>query len=557
MGDLDKMVQENQLNTLPIAKSGRAEDELLERHPELLDLLDKSRRRKIDSMALQSRLHEDERRAEKISKSLGKSPILGAKSPILMARKSSADLVFDMEDDSGQTSGSHKDMEGPSTESRSSRIQEAKPWQLQTPPLGEAGAMSYFYDEGLHGTSSPSSGPVPALHLPSASTTLENHKSPEDISPSVTKSETETAAAWGNASLNTNKLDMKQIMAQASEIRQSNISRAMSGVGSSSNSKPTPTAKLSQREKKRQLQQQRQQTAAIQPVAPVSPALTASPTPPQPKQSPWQIAQMGPKVSLTEMLNAPKEASMSPLENKSRPSPTLTMRQTVPGNIQRKPSFQSTNASTLQTPQPQRSISQPNTTSPTSTAQTPKTPSRPPLPISQSSTSAVTTPRSIKHSPTPVEPTIQLSMADILAQQQTEKEVLKEAVAKRSLLEIQEEQAFQEWWDQEEKATRERMEAEEAAKSKSDRGERDRGRGGRGKGKSRGGGTGTVERGKGKAEGEGRGESATTKGDEHARAPISKGRGPTQGSGNTSSKGEGAKGARRGAGAVSTATESR
>ena len=49
-------------------------------------------------------------------------------------------------------------------------------------------------------------------------------------------------------------------------------------------------------------------------------------------------------------------------------------------------------------------------------------------------------------------------MADILAQQQTEKDVSKEAVAKGSLQEIQEEQAFQEWWDQESKMVREEEE---------------------------------------------------------------------------------------------------
>ena len=72
-------------------------------------------------------------------------------------------------------------------------------------------------------------------------------------------------------------------------------------------------------------------------------------------------------------------------------------------------------------------------------------------------------------------------MADILALQQTEKEVLKEAVAKRSLIDIQEEQAFQEWWDEEVKATKARTEAEEAAKAR-----KERGSGGRGRGKAAG-----------------------------------------------------------------------
>lgn len=47
------------------------------------------------------------------------------------------------------------------------------------------------------------------------------------------------------------------------------------------------------------------------------------------------------------------------------------------------------------------------------------------------------------------------SMADIIGQQQMEQQRVKEAVAKKSLQEIQEEQAFQEWWDQESRRTQE------------------------------------------------------------------------------------------------------
>jgi hypothetical protein len=52
-------------------------------------------------------------------------------------------------------------------------------------------------------------------------------------------------------------------------------------------------------------------------------------------------------------------------------------------------------------------------------------------------------------------------MADIIGQQRREQEVIKEAGAKRSLQEIQEEQAFQEWWDLESRRARE----EEAARA--------------------------------------------------------------------------------------------
>lgn len=72
-------------------------------------------------------------------------------------------------------------------------------------------------------------------------------------------------------------------------------------------------------------------------------------------------------------------------------------------------------------------------------------------------------------------------MKDIIGQQERELEIRKEAVAKRSLMEIQEEQAFQEWWDEESKKVKEAAdlalqqqrkssEPAEAAKSTSRRG---------------------------------------------------------------------------------------
>lgn len=46
-------------------------------------------------------------------------------------------------------------------------------------------------------------------------------------------------------------------------------------------------------------------------------------------------------------------------------------------------------------------------------------------------------------------------MSDIIGQQKREQDLIKEAVAKRSLQEIQQEQAFQEWWDAEAARARE------------------------------------------------------------------------------------------------------
>lgn len=80
-------------------------------------------------------------------------------------------------------------------------------------------------------------------------------------------------------------------------------------------------------------------------------------------------------------------------------------------------------------------------------------------------------------------------MEDIIGQQRREAEAVREAVAKRPLEDIQQEQAFQEWWEAESRRTQE----EEAR----------RGSGGEGRGKGR-----ARRRGKGREKGEEGGQRA-------------------------------------------------
>jgi len=74
------------------------------------------------------------------------------------------------------------------------------------------------------------------------------------------------------------------------------------------------------------------------------------------------------------------------------------------------------------------------------------------------------------------------SMADILAQQSAEKTNIKEAAAKRSLQEIQEEQEFLTWWAKESQAVKEEEERALRAVEKASK------RGGKGGSRGRGGG---------------------------------------------------------------------
>jgi hypothetical protein len=108
------------------------------------------------------------------------------------------------------------------------------------------------------------------------------------------------------------------------------------------------------------------------------------------------------------------------------------------------------------------------------------------------STDPIPTPRSIRHIPlpqhSPTSPSQHLSMMEILSIQEAEKTSIRDAAAKRSLQEIQAEQEFQQWWDQESRRVKEEEEqtqrlinkhAREAAR------ERGKGRGGKG-GKAKG-----------------------------------------------------------------------
>ena len=428
MIELDATVQANQCTMMPISRSGYAEADLLERYPELAAQLEKTRQILIDSVALRSRLHEDEARAEKLARHSTST----GRSPQLLARASSSEFLFDMDEDGHSTSLLGKSPLSPAgdagrldtdIESSSTKIRPSRNEEQAYSVTSEPSRMT------PHG-SIPEQSPTARTAI---SHTTPDSPSQDPVAPST---------PWGNTPLNTLKLDMKQIMAQASEVRRSGISTALAG---STPAKEFHPIKVSQKERKRQRQQQQQEIGD-------QPRSVATDSSGSSKQSPWQVVPTGPKVLLSELAQSEQSAptiTTTPTTSRSYTSPSLTLRQTVSGKAQttRK------ETTTSNTPQTTRSISQPSLASSIS--------HQPP----NSSTSTPTKPHSIRHN-IPIssaEPSLQLSMDDILAQQQQEKFLLKEVIAKRSLLEIQEEQAFQDWWDKEEAATKARMQEEEEA----------------------------------------------------------------------------------------------
>lgn len=487
MLELDEVVRQNQLARLPIAKSGRAEEDLIEKYPQLLELMARSKLIKIDAVSLQSRLHEREAKSSGGSKAkaaffedFDQSPSVPksrsrasrdrtsqSKSPCLRAKSSVADLMFEMEEDDGfEAEAAEK-----STPDRRRRHKDNISEPLLPPPQI---AMGHEAGNGRTASSLKAEDTIAASTSPSSykSQVVSTGKSPGDMN---------SKQPWAPPAMTAAKLDMKDIMAQASSNRVSNISAGLSfrARESEASAGGLPT-RLSQKERKKQQQQQQLRSPQVVPAS--SPSSADSQAHSKSSASPWQVASTGRTISLRDVLGAesPKLPSSEAEIIARTPSP-LTIRQTVSGKAPAARRAASGPPPTL-APTQKRSVSMPDASK--ALTQTPPTASR---------SSSVQHPiQSIRHNLLPVEPTLQLSMSDILYQQQTEKDIIKEAAAKRSLQEIQEEQAFQEWWDEESRKVREEEEQAARPAARGGRGSRGKMRGGsRGRGRGRGRGEGS------------------------------------------------------------------
>jgi hypothetical protein len=224
--------------------------------------------------------------------------------------------------------------------------------------------------------------------------------------------------------------------------------------------------------------------------------------------SPWQTVSAQKVPSLKDVFN--KEVSPAPAQptkptQRAASTPHLTMRQTVANP---KPSPSHMNPKPIASPSSQHQQSPRHNTLANNKAV--------PRPASQQQQQQnfdfPSIAQSIRHSPAPVEPSLQLSIADIVEQERLQKELLKEAVAKRDLGEIQAEQEFAEWWEKESRRVQGyEDEPEEAAKGDAAKGGAKKGprRKPRGEGSGRGGGRGKARGGPagGTGNGQGRGQS--------------------------------------------------
>ena len=449
LAELDEVVQQNQLAYMPFARSQRAHDELIERYPGLPELIDQGRERRTDSMRLRSRLVDDEFKIHGKTKfrvgSYEKdatSPRLPSRasagshgepsprsSPIIMAKDTRDDLPFEMDEDRVAQTTTSSATSSPSIRAR--------------PDVEESQVTSSLRRQSepgqSYGTDAASSVPRSAnLGEPAL-----------DIAESI-----DPRTPWQSSPIASKKVDLKDIMDSASTSRVSNITQSLkSAVAGPHRS----IQKMSQKDRKKQQHQMKDLSSAVDPPAEMN---AASSNQQNPRPSPWQSAGQQKKPSSPIVSSVKVRTEQARTNSPSRPA--MTMRQTVAGA-------------------PSASNRMPNQIRSTSTP-TVATPSKGAQPIIQS----------VRHTTTPIHPSAvdaHTSMSDILAQQLGEKTAVKEAAAKRSLQEIQQEQEFQAWWDGEsQRVQEEEAMASSTTKATSSRpGRARRGRGGGQRGGNQGG----------------------------------------------------------------------
>ncbi|SMR51060.1 unnamed protein product [Zymoseptoria tritici ST99CH_3D1] len=467
--ELDEVVRANQLACMPFAKSGRAEMLLHERHPELASIIDRNRKTKIDSVSLRSKFND---MATFVPGSLGAelsaSPMqhkarrrsshntkTDLDKPSLKARASTKDMMFDM-DEEYEFQASPR--ESPAIRPMSSP-RGLDPMQQSTPPVEDTWYSS-------RGKVLPSPRLGPQASTPSG-VTPRTPRSPDMAgmtSPNTGKPWTLTPLASRSSS------GLKDIMAQTATGRESSLTQGLAAAKSASDYIPAPFSlpapKLSQMSQKdRKRMQHLQQSAVVSP--------KPSTEKPESSQFSWQSVSAQKRPGLkdvleSEMLNA---AAVKTPSSRSASTPHLTMRQTVANP----------NTKLAASPQPSPGPAKRTASEAKSPRPGPATPST----ISYFSNSKPI-PQSIRHEPLP-EQLWGLSMSEIVAQQLAEKDLIKEAAAKRDLQEIQAEQEFQEWWEKESARVQEEEQRAAAGPAKGGA-KKGKSRGGRGRGgKARGG----------------------------------------------------------------------
>ncbi|KAH7396496.1 hypothetical protein DE146DRAFT_614764 [Phaeosphaeria sp. MPI-PUGE-AT-0046c] len=483
--ELNQVAHDNQLAYLPFARSGRAEALLFDRYPELAEKIERSKRAKVDAIVLSNKYADAEGPSSFRAQSLEEI----AASPLRqrMKRRTSKEANSPALTPALKGKGSVQDL---MFEMSDGEDDEEDTKRKIKPPQFTKGSIVDPQDET----------PLGSPEAPWATSRTQSRTSPSGfdkrsnstlptispLPPPAVPTPRPAGQPWGAAPVPEARFDLKDIMAQTSTTTPSNLTLGLSRKEGDQKG-VAPHMKLSQKERKRLQQAQQLGTPVEKPQA----------TPPT--VSPWQAAShRKPSQNTGVAPSSQPSPKASPQPSRAPSTPQLTMRQTIANNGSA--SKQKDKKSTSQAKaEPSGSAS-------------PKRPSA--------------NDRGIQH----------LSMMEILSLQEAEKTSIRDAAAKRSLQEIQQEQEFQAWWDEE---SRRVIQEEEQRKRTENRVARNATRG---KSKPRGG-----RGGKGKAQGQAqddgdRGKQSRDPSQGPAAAPESKHEGAERGRG----RGRGHRGGRGG-----------
>ncbi|AEO64356.1 uncharacterized protein THITE_2110432 [Thermothielavioides terrestris NRRL 8126] len=468
--ELDKVVRANQAALSPFARSGRAELQLHENNPWLAEEIDEERQIRIKEMAFKAQKEEEKKllssaktrygsfddaevltpTPDRVRKVSSKSDRLEPSSPGLRPKASQSDLIFDMDEEDAPPVAS------PSVRPR--RSVEAASELDQIPSLG-----SSWKGTGkkirINLQSSPPASPVgtPARSVDEKRTNA------------ATSTPVKPGQAWGASVTPVSKLDLRDII-QSETANRSALSAGLAAQRAKETTPKSAVPKMSQKEKKRQ-----QQAALAAQAAQAALAAAKSNTPKNAWERPPSELQASPWKTVPDKGKAVLKGA-PPAVDAVAGKGLLTPDTTASIPIHRRTASPDTRFSGQRTPNTPivssaaKPVAQNNHT--TSRASGPSTsttaPSdqlhQPTKPSASANTSKPLVPHSRVYLPPPPKaaPLLGLSMQDIMGQQTRDKQQVKEAVAKRSLQEIQQEQAFQEWWDAESRRMQEEEERRRA-----------------------------------------------------------------------------------------------
>jgi hypothetical protein len=347
-------------------------------------------------------------------------------SPTLKPKQSTGDLMFQMDEETTLSPG--ESMKGKAA--MRGRKFEGTPEHRSYPDSPALGASipeaESLEDRGFLDEQMSSPRDILLNQSPTESRAIAMHQKRGMASPP------DSSAPWASPVISNNKKDLKDIMGETSQSRVSNLTLGMEGRRESSGN-----FKVSQKERKKMQQQQMQEKLAAEEKAKEA------------AKNPWQLPPPAtPSKPGKDPLPGQSRLS-SPEPAKAAQRPSMTMRQTVAGTPPPKPMAT-----------PVQSQSRSASANMQSSSFSKPSPSGPPTSSQQALPKASPGPaiQSVRHIPRP-EPypsgfhspsSGSLSLATILQQQQIEKDVIREAAtAKHNLQEIQAEQEFQAWWDQE------------------------------------------------------------------------------------------------------------